>query len=159
MTIFDVKFSLKDGAVMPAYQTPGSAGLDCHAYLPEGTEIISKGERKLIPLGFSMELPDGAEAQIRGRSGMTSKKSIDCFVGTVDADYRGEVACLLINNSDDNYEVKNGDRVCQMVVNVYAKIIPYQVKKEELSETVRGDGGFGSTGGDLGDGGIDGGGE
>ena len=132
-------------AKMPTYATEGAAGMDLYAANEKPITLMPL-ERHLIPLGFTMELPQGYEAQIRPRSGMAIKHGItlsNC-VGTVDEDYRGEVCVGIINLSDKPYEVKAGDRIAQMVVApvVRAEII----EADELIETQRGEGGFGSTG-------------
>jgi len=132
-------------AKMPTYATEGAAGMDLYAANEKPITLMPL-ERHLIPLGFTMELPQGYEAQIRPRSGMAIKHGItlsNC-VGTVDEDYRGEVCVGIINLSDKPYEVKAGDRIAQMVVApvVRAEII----EADELLETQRGEGGFGSTG-------------
>ena len=103
-------------------------------------------ERKLVPLGFTMELPTGYEAQIRPRSGMAIKRGItlsNC-VGTVDEDYRGEVCVGLVNLSREDYTINAGDRIAQMVVAPVTKAVI--IEADELAETLRGEGGFGSTG-------------
>ena len=132
-------------AKMPTYATVGAAGMDLYAANEKPITLMPL-ERHLIPLGFTMELPQGYEAQIRPRSGMAIKHGItlsNC-VGTVDEDYRGEVCVGIINLSDKPYEVKAGDRIALMLVApvVRAEII----EADELLETQRGEGGFGSTG-------------
>lgn len=132
-------------AKMPTYATEGAAGMDLYAANEKPITLMPL-ERHLIPLGFTMELPQGYEAQIRPRSGMAIKHGItlsNC-VGTVDEDYRGEVCVGIINLSDKPYEVKAGDRIAQMVV---APVVRAEiVEADELLETQRGAGGFGSTG-------------
>lgn len=132
-------------AKMPTYATEGAAGMDLYAANEKPITLMPL-ERHLIPLGFTMELPQGYEAQIRPRSGMAIKHGItlsNC-VGTVDEDYRGEVCVGIINLSDKPYEVKAGDRIAQMVV---APVVRAEiVEADELLETQRGEGGFGSTG-------------
>ena len=132
-------------AKLPAYATDGAAGMDLYA-ANETPVTLKPLERKLIPLGFTMELPSGFEAQIRPRSGMAIKHGItlsNC-VGTVDEDYRGEVGVGIINLSDEEYTISAGDRIAQMVIApvVRANII----EADDLAETKRGQGGFGSTG-------------
>ena len=132
-------------AQLPTYATEGAAGMDLYAANEEPITLAPL-ERKLIPLGFTMELPSGYEAQIRPRSGMAIKRGItlsNC-VGTVDEDYRGEVCVGLVNLSREDYTISQGDRIAQMVVAPVTKAII--VEAEELAETVRGEGGFGSTG-------------
>ncbi|MCQ2957765.1 MAG: dUTP diphosphatase [Candidatus Gastranaerophilales bacterium] len=136
---------ISEYAKLPFYATEGAAGMDLYA-ANEIPIVLKPLDRGLIPLGFSMELPSGYEAQIRPRSGMAIKHGItlsNC-VGTVDEDYRGEVCVGLINLSEKEYTIYCGDRIAQMVIApvVKANII----ETEELDETERGKGGFGSTG-------------
>ncbi|MDP1823884.1 MAG: dUTP diphosphatase [Archangium sp.] len=130
---------------LPKYQTALSAGMDLLAELPEDVTLDSL-ERRLIPTGLSIELPPGYEAQIRPRSGLALKQGLTCLntPGTIDADYRGEVGVLLINLSKERVVLKRGDRIAQMVVSptVQATLVEVEV----LTETTRGQGGFGSTG-------------
>ena len=130
---------------LPKYQTALSAGMDLLADLHEDVTLESL-ERRLIPTGLSLELPPGYEAQIRPRSGLALKQGLTCLntPGTIDADYRGEVGVLLINLSKDPVVLKRGDRIAQMVIasTVQATLIEVEL----LSETTRGQGGFGSTG-------------
>ena len=132
-------------AQLPQYATEGAAGMDLYA-ANEIPITLMPLERHLIPLGFTMELPSGYEAQIRPRSGMAIKHGItlsNC-VGTVDEDYRGEVGVGIINLSDKPYEIKAGDRIAQMVI---APVVKAQIiEADELLATKRGEGGFGSTG-------------
>lgn len=129
---------------MPSVKTAGSACADCYARLKESV-TIEVGKRKLIPLGIAVELPKGYEMQVRPRSGLTSK-GIDSGFGTVDSDYRGEVMCCIINNSEEPFTVNQGDRICQIAIckNNTRAVLFQKVKK--LSDTSRGKGGFGSTG-------------
>ncbi|MBR1792468.1 MAG: dUTP diphosphatase [Bacteroidales bacterium] len=131
---------------LPQYETPQSAGLDLRAYLPEGSVTMKPLERALIPTGLYMELPVGYEAQIRPRSGLALKKGITLLnsPGTIDADYRGQLCVLLVNLSQEDFIVNDGERIAQMVV---AKHEQAQWQEAvELSETERGAGGFGHTG-------------
>jgi dUTP pyrophosphatase len=130
---------------LPKYQTALSAGLDLLADLPEDVRLESL-ERRLIPTGLSIELPEGYEAQVRPRSGLALKQGLTCLnsPGTIDADYRGEVGVLLINLSKDTVTLKRGDRIAQLVVAPCVQATLVEV--ETLSGTVRGEGGFGSTG-------------
>ena len=131
---------------LPQYETPQSAGLDLRAYLPEGSVTMKPLERALIPTGLYMELPVGYEAQIRPRSGRALKKGITLLnsPGTIDADYRGQLCVLLVNLSQEDFIVNDGERIAQMVV---AKHEQAQWQEAvELSETERGAGGFGHTG-------------
>ena len=132
-------------AQLPTYATEGAAGMDLYAANEEPITLAPL-ERKLVPLGFTMELPTGYEAQIRPRSGMAIKRGItlsNC-VGTVDEDYRGEVCVGLVNLSREDYTIQAGDRIAQMVVAPVTKAVITEA--DELAETVRGEGGFGSTG-------------
>jgi len=130
---------------LPAYETIHSAGMDLRADL-ESTVLLNPMERKLIPTGLHIELPEGYEAQIRPRSGLAYKHGISIVnsPGTVDADYRGEIKVLLINLSTDPFEVNTGDRIAQMIVSKHEKVEWQQV--EILNETTRGAGGYGHTG-------------
>ena len=139
-----IKIKSLSGSI-PEYETDGAAGMDIKAYLDEQV-IIEPGERKLIPTGLFMEIEKGYEVQIRARSGLALKKGI-CLangIGTIDSDYRGEVGVILVNLGNEAFAVNNGDRIAQMVVLKYEKADVIQA--EELSETERGDGGFGHTG-------------
>jgi dUTP pyrophosphatase len=130
---------------LPAYATHGSAGMDIRANLPE-TVILQPLERQLISTGLFIELPEGFEAQIRPRSGLSLKQGITCLnsPGTVDSDYRGELKIILINLSNVPQAINNGDRIAQMVIAKTEKAALVQVL--ELNESVRGEGGFGHTG-------------
>jgi len=130
---------------LPAYETSGSAGMDIRANLNQMVVIEPLG-RVLIKTGLFLELPNGFEAQIRTRSGMALKKGLSVLnsPGTIDADYRGEIGVILVNISNEEKEIKNGDRIAQMII---AKIEqPKLIEVTELNETKRGAGGFGSTG-------------
>ena len=129
---------------LPKYQTALSAGMDLYADLEESV-IIQPLERKLIPTGIFLELPEGYEAQIRPRSGLALKNGITVLnsPGTVDADYRGEVGVILVNLSTEPFSVNSGDRIAQMVISTYIKA-EWEVA-DELTHTERGAGGFGST--------------
>jgi dUTP pyrophosphatase len=130
---------------LPAYETEGSAGMDLRANLSEAI-LLKPMERKLIPSGLFIELPVGFEAQIRPRSGLALKHGISILnsPGTIDADYRGEIKILLINFSETDFEVNNGDRIAQMIISRHEQVSWEQV--EMLSDTVRGAGGYGHTG-------------
>jgi len=129
---------------LPAYETAHAAGMDLRADVEE-TVVLKPMERKLVPTGLHIELPEGFEAQIRPRSGLAFKHGIGIVnsPGTIDADYRGEVKVLLINFSDQSFEVNTGDRIAQMVVARHEKVEWEAV--EVLNETLRGEGGFGHT--------------
>lgn len=130
---------------LPAYQTNQSAGMDIRANLTEPIELKPL-ERKLIPTGLYIALPDGYEAQIRPRSGLAIKHGITLLntPGTIDADYRGEIGVILVNLSNESFVINDGERICQMVVAQYQQIEWKTV--ESLDETERGAGGFGHTG-------------
>jgi len=130
---------------LPEYQTPLSAGLDLRANLEEPVTLAPL-ERKLIGTGLYIELPAGYEAQIRPRSGLAFKYGLSVLntPGTVDADYRGEVKVLLVNLSNESFTVEDGERIAQMVVAKHEQITWQPV--QELSDTERGAGGYGSTG-------------
>lgn len=130
---------------LPAYETQASAGMDLRANIEEAI-VLKPMERKLIPTGLFIELPVGYEAQIRPRSGLAYKHGISILntPGTIDADYRGEIKVLLINFSDTEFIVNNGERIAQMVIARHEQVIWEQV--EILSDTVRGSGGYGHTG-------------
>jgi dUTP pyrophosphatase len=130
---------------LPAYETLHAAGMDLRADVAE-TVILKPMERRLIPTGLHIELPESFEAQIRPRSGLAFKHGIGIVnsPGTVDADYRGEIKVLLINFSDTDFEINTGDRIAQMVVAKHEKVEWEQV--DVLTETTRGVGGYGHTG-------------
>jgi dUTP pyrophosphatase len=130
---------------LPSYETSASAGMDLRANLEEQI-ILKPMERKLIPTGLSIELPLGFEAQIRPRSGLAFKFGISIVnsPGTIDADYRGEIKVLLINLSQDDFLINDGDRIAQMIIAKHEKAI--WSLTEQLSETERGAGGYGHTG-------------
>lgn len=130
---------------LPNYKTNGSAGMDITANLEESV-LLKPLERKLVPTGLFIELPLGYEAQIRPRSGWALKHGISCLnsPGTIDADYRGEIGVILANLSNEAFEIKDGDRIAQMIIAKHESAIWVEV--EELSSTERGSGGFGSTG-------------
>ncbi|PJJ83881.1 dUTP diphosphatase [Mucilaginibacter auburnensis] len=135
----------KSNNSLPAYETLHAAGMDLRANL-EAPVLLKPLERKLIPTGLYIELPEGFEAQIRPRSGLAYKHGISIVnaPGTIDADYRGEIGVLLVNLSDQVFDVNPGERIAQMVVARHEKVEWQQV--EELSETGRGAGGYGHTG-------------
>lgn len=130
---------------LPAYQTSQSVGMDIRANLTEPVELKPL-ERKLIPTGLYIALPEGYEAQIRPRSGLAIKHGISLVntPGTIDADYRGEIGVILVNLSNEPFIVQDGERICQMVIARYQQVSWEQV--ETLEETERGAGGFGHTG-------------
>lgn len=130
---------------LPAYETDLSAGMDLRANLTEKV-ILKPLERKLIGTGLYIELPEGYEAQIRPRSGLALKKGITVLntPGTIDADYRGEIGVIMINLSNEDFSIENGDRIAQMVIAKHERA--EWIVTEILQETSRGSGGFGSTG-------------
>ncbi len=140
-----VKIINRSNNTLPAYETAHAAGLDIRAYLTEAISIAPM-QRQLIPTGLFIELPIGYEAQIRPRSGLAFKNGITVLnsPGTIDADYRGEIKVLLINFSDQVFVVEPGERIAQMVLAAHAQITWEEVTL--LSETARGEGGYGHTG-------------
>jgi dUTP pyrophosphatase len=130
---------------LPAYATTGAAGMDLKANIAE-TWSLQPLERKLVPTGIFIELPQGYEAQVRPRSGLALKQGITCLnsPGTIDADYRGELKVILINLSDSEQMINPGDRIAQMVVSSVEKVEWEPVTS--LNETARNEGGFGHTG-------------
>ena len=135
---------------LPQYATPYAAGMDLRANLKEPV-TLQPLERRLIPTGIRIELPEGYECQIRTRSGLALKSGIteyhadfSAIVGTIDADYRGEIGVILVNLSDKPFTVNHGERICQMVVARHASV-EWQ-PSDNLAESNRGDGGFGHTG-------------
>jgi len=141
-----VKIINRSGNPLPEYKTEHSAGVDLMAHLPGGEVVLKPLERKLIPTGLFLELPEGCEAQVRPRSGLAFKNGITVLnsPGTIDADYRGEVGVILVNLSQENFIIRSGDRIAQMIFAKYAKA--ELVESVALAETERGAGGFGHTG-------------
>lgn len=136
-----------EGLPLPAYQTNGSAGMDLHAATPAGDPlVILPGQRKLVPTGLALALPQECEAQIRPRSGLAAKYGVTCLnsPGTIDSDYRGEVKVLLINLGEEPFVIERGDRIAQMVIAPIVQAVWVEVAS--LDGTTRSDGGFGSTG-------------
>lgn len=133
---------------MPDYGTPGAAGMDVRAFLPDGPIVLKPLERALIPTGIEMQLPQGYECQIRPRSGLALHNGLTVVnsPGTVDADYRGEISVLLINLGNEPFTINDGERICQMVITTYTKVEWEPVK--ELDRTKREYGSFGHTGTD-----------
>ena len=145
MDIVKVKIINKSENPLPQYSTKSSAGMDLRANLSESV-LLKPLERKLIPTGIFIELPDGYECQIRPRSGLALKSGITVLntPGTIDADYRGEIGIILVNLSSEPFVVNNGDRICQMVVTRHSTVEWESV--EVLEESERSSGGFGHTG-------------
>lgn len=140
-----VKIINKSDNPLPEYSTINSAGIDLRAYL-QNPVILKPFQRQLIPTGLFIELPQGFEAQIRPRSGLALKNGITVLnsPGTIDSDYRGEICIILINLSDTEFEIKSGERICQMVIAKHEHVSWNEV--EILENTDRGTGGFGHTG-------------
>lgn len=140
-----VKIVNRSGFPVPFYATELSAGMDLKAAIEEPMELDSL-ERTMVPTGLFIELPAGYEAQVRPRSGLAAKHGVTVCnsPGTIDADYRGEIKVILVNLSKDKFVVNPGERIAQMVIAKYEKIEWEEV--EQLGETQRGTGGFGSTG-------------
>ena len=144
MTKIQIK-KLSDSVLIPKYETTGSSGMDIAAHIPNNI-IIDPGEKALISTGLSIAIPKGYEVQISPRSGLAAKKNITVLntPGTIDADYRGEIKVILINLGKEKFIIKNGERIAQMVV--CPVVQAYLEEVNELTNTDRGSGGFGSTG-------------
>ena len=129
---------------LPRYMTEGAAGMDLAANVTEHT-YIEPGEFKVIPCGIKLEIPVGFEAQVRPRSGLAAKYGITVLnsPGTIDCDYRGEIKVILINHGKEKFEIKRGDRIAQLVI---SRVERAEIVQSGLSETSRGEGGFGHTG-------------
>ena len=140
-----VKIINKSQNPLPAYATELSAGMDLRADLPQAV-VLRPMERRLIPTGLYVELPEGYEMQLRPRSGLAIKKGITVLnsPGTIDADYRGEVCVILVNLSAETFVIEDGERIAQMVIARHEQAVWQEV--EVLDETERGAGGFGHTG-------------
>ena len=136
----EVKIKRVEDGVIPAYKREGDVCMDCYS---REFVIIPAFGRKIVPLGFALELPIGYEAIIRPRSGL-SKDGIDVCLGTIDTNYRGEVMACVSNTLDEDFKIEKGDRICQLAIRE-APAITWNVV-EELSETERGNNGFGSSG-------------
>lgn len=130
---------------LPKYATKLSAGMDLRANIDEPI-ILQPGERRLVPTGIHIGLPQGYEAQVRPRSGLALKHGITCLntPGTIDADYTGDVGVILINHGHEPFTINDGDRIAQMIIAKFKKVTWVEV--DVLQETERGDGGFGHTG-------------
>jgi dUTP pyrophosphatase len=145
MERLEVVIKKKDGVSLPSYATESSSGLDLVAFL-EKPVVLEPLTRALIPTGIHIAIPEGFEAEIRPRSGIAHKFGVTVLntPGTIDSDYRGEVKILLINLGDQPFTIKNGDRIAQMI---FKSVVVISWKPmEELPGTIRGHGGFGSTG-------------
>jgi dUTP pyrophosphatase len=140
-----VKIINKSNHPLPSYETIASAGMDIRAYIAQPV-VLKPMQRAIIKTGLFIELPIGTEAQVRPRSGLAIKKGITVLnsPGTIDADYRGEVGVILVNLSNEDFTVENGERIAQLVLASHERAQWQQVN--QLSSTDRGEGGFGSTG-------------
>jgi dUTP pyrophosphatase len=136
-----------EGLPLPAYETSGSAGMDLRAAVPEDAPLTLKpGARALAPTGLCMAIPHGFEVQVRPRSGLAAKHGVTCLntPGTIDSDYRGEVQVILVNLGEEDFVIRRGERIAQMIV---APVVQSSwLETDRLDETARGAGGFGSTG-------------
>lgn len=144
----NVKVVNKSHHPLPSYKTEGSCGMDLRANLEEA-KTLKPLERTMIPTGLFFEIPKGIEGQVRARSGLSLNKGITLIngIGTIDSDYRGELGILVVNLSDEEVTIEDGDRIAQMVFMAYEVAHWVQVENlDELSETERGEGGFGHTG-------------
>lgn len=141
----NIKIINKSNHALPNYETIASAGMDLRANINESI-TLKPLERTIVKTGLFIELPIGYEAQVRPRSGLAAKNGISVLnaPGTVDADYRGEIGVILVNLSNENFTIENGERVAQLVIAKHERAEWIEV--QELSETSRGEGGFGSTG-------------
>lgn len=136
-----------EGLPLPAYETAGSAGMDLRAAVPDDQPLtLAPGQRVLVPTGLKIALPLGYEAQVRARSGLALKHGIICpnAPGTIDSDYRGECGVILANIGAESFVIRRGERIAQLVIAKHERADWVEV--EELDETARGAGGFGSTG-------------
>lgn len=140
-----VRYRVEDGVLAPSYQSSGSSGMDVRAHLSESL-VIKPGRSVLVPTGLYLEIPSGYEVQIRSRSGLALKNGIMVLnsPGTIDSDYRGEIKVILMNLSSEDFVINNNDRIAQLVLSRYEKA--ELVLSDQLEETERGSGGFGSTG-------------
>jgi len=138
-----MQIKLKPGATLPTYQTEGAAGMDLHALL-DTPFLLAPGKRFYVPTGVFIAIPPGFEGHIRPRSGLALRHGITTLSGTIDSDYRGELKAGLINLGEEDLVICSGERVAQIVFSPIVRMSLVQV--DELDETVRGEGGFGSTG-------------
>ena len=140
----ELKFKSLSGS-LPTYATDGASGMDVRAFIDEPV-ILQPMERRLIPTGLFVQIPEGYEGQVRARSGLAIKHGIGLVnsIGTIYSDYRGELKIPVINFGNDSFTINNGDRVAQLVIASYERVTPIIVT--ELDETDRGEGGFGHTG-------------
>ncbi|SHI32000.1 dUTP pyrophosphatase [Arenibacter nanhaiticus] len=140
-----IKIINKSAHPLPSYETLASAGMDLRANL-EGPIVLAPLARAIVKTGLFIELPVGTEAQVRPRSGLAAKKGVTVLnaPGTIDADYRGEIGVILVNLSNEAFTVENGERIAQLVIAKHERA--EWINADQLSETSRGEGGFGSTG-------------
>ena len=135
------------GLDLPAYETAGSAGMDVRAAVPDREPmVLAPGQRAMVPTGLSVAIPEGYEIQVRPRSGLAAKHGLTCLntPGTIDSDYRGEIKVILINLGAEPFTIQRGERIAQLVLAPVTRLAWSQV--DQLGETARGAGGFGSTG-------------
>ncbi|MGE6697118.1 dUTP diphosphatase [Hyphomonas sp. NPDC076900] len=135
------------GLDLPAYETAGSAGMDVRAAVPDREPVVlAPGQRAMVPTGLSVAIPEGYEIQVRPRSGLAAKHGLTCLntPGTIDSDYRGEIKVILINLGAEPFTIQRGERIAQLVLAPVTRLAWSQV--DQLGETARGAGGFGSTG-------------
>ena len=140
----ELKFKSLSGS-LPTYATDGASGMDLRAFIDEPV-ILKPMERRLIPTGLFVQIPEGYEGQVRARSGLAIKHGIGLVnsIGTIDSDYRGELKIPMINFGNESFTINNGDRIAQLVIASYERVVPIMVS--DLDETDRGEGGFGHTG-------------
>lgn len=140
----ELKFKSLSGS-LPTYATDGASGMDLRAFIDEPV-ILKPMKRRLIPTGLFVQIPEGYEGQVRARSGLAIKHGIGLVnsIGTIDSDYRGELKIPVINFGNESFTINNGDRIAQLVIASYERVVPIMVS--DLDETDRGEGGFGHTG-------------
>jgi dUTP pyrophosphatase len=146
-TIPIIRLAHAEGLPLPAYETAHAAGMDLRAAVPEGEPLtLRPGSRHPVPTGLAFALPEGFEGQVRPRSGLAAKHGVTCLnsPGTIDADYRGEVKVILINHGEEDFVIRRGERIGQLVIAPVVQGVWQEV--ESLDDTARGAGGFGSTG-------------
>lgn len=138
-----VNYEVEDQELLPKYQTAGASGCDLRSSIDV---VVPAGKRSIVPTGLKVDIPTGFEGQVRPRSGLAAKHGVTVLntPGTIDCDYRGEIKVILLNTGDDEFVIKKGDRIAQLV---FSQVFRAIFKKDELmSSTHRGEGGFGSTG-------------
>ncbi len=145
MNTCEIKITAENGAKIPSYQTLGAAGADVSAFIKEDI-VLKTGERTFVPTGIKIAIPEGFEVQVRPRSGLAAKNGVTVLntPGTIDSDYRGEIKVILINLGKEDFVIKNGERIAQLVVAPVTRGL--FVKVDSLDKTERGEKGFGSTG-------------